>query len=336
MKSNWYKNLLPLAMAFCLFVCIRLVTDVPLNRFYWEGTTWTFMLKEMVGVVAVCYSFTWLEKWMRWNRTRKHPLWLEYGGLFLLVGGGCYAALYALWLWNGRMPLLRDFVIPEVLSLLFVTACYTFWRNRLVEEEYASQTLLLERMKNDRLQTELKLLKAQYHPHFLFNALNTVYFQIDEGNPEPRRTLEILSDLLRYQLYSDGGKVKLRDEVTYLERYISLWKLRSSERLQLQVRFDEALQEQEVYPLLFVPLVENAFKYVGGTPRYIRLEMRLEGDTLLFHLINSKGAGRSVPKRPGMGIENLRRRLALLYPDCACLRIDESEQEYDVKLSIAL
>lgn len=336
MKKTWYKKLLPLVMALCLFVCIRLVTDVPMNRFYWEGNTWAFMLKEITGVVAVCYSFIWLEKWLKWNRRRKNPLWLEYGGLFLLVGMVCWGTVHVLWLWNDRTPTLQDFVIPEVLSLLFVTVCYTFGRSRLVEEEYARQTLQLERMKNDRLQTELKLLKAQYHPHFLFNALNTVYFQIDERNSAPRHTIEMLSDLLRYQLYGDCGKVKVCDEVDYLKRYIGLWKLRRSERLRLQVHFDETLQEQEIFPLLFVPLVENAFKYVGGTPRFIRLDMRLVEDTLRFHIVNSRNNEATAVCKPGMGIENLRRRLALLYPSSACLRIDESERTFDVELTIKL
>lgn len=336
MKKNWYRQLLPLVMALCLFVCIRLVTDVPMNRYYWEGTTWVFMLKEITGVVAVCYSFIWLEKWLKWNRKRKHPLWVEYGGLFLMVGIVCWATVHVLWLWNDRTPTLQDFVIPEVLSQLFVTVCYTFGRTRLVEDEYARQTLLIERMKNDRLQTELKLLKAQYHPHFLFNALNTVYFQIEESNPAPRHTIEILSDLLRYQLYGDGERVKVSDEIDYLRRYIGLWKLRRSERLQLQMHFDEALQNQELYPLLFVPLVENAFKYVGGAHRFIHLDMQLDNDTLLFSIVNSKNNETTVFSKPGMGIENLRRRLSLLYPTTGSLQIKESEDIFEATLSIKL
>ena len=98
----------------------------------------------------------------------------------------------------------------------------------------------------------------------MFNALNTVYFQIDESNKAPRRTLEMISELLRYQLYGGNQKVSILQEIDYLKTYIALRKLRMSERLRLRVEFPPELNELNIYPLLFLPLVENAFKYVGG------------------------------------------------------------------------
>ena len=159
---------------------------------------------------------------------------------------------------------LYDVPIPAIVSMLLGGFFYIFLRNQMIQKENEAQRLQLEKIKNDQLQTELKFLKAQYHPHFLFNVLNTVYFQIDENNEAPRHTLEQLSDLLRYQLYNDGEKVQVRVELEYLKQYISLCKLRATKRLQLQVHFDEMEAQVEIYPLLFVPLVENAFKYVGG------------------------------------------------------------------------
>ena len=109
----------------------------------------------------------------------------------------------------------------------------------MIQKENEAQRLQLEKIKNDQLQTELKFLKAQYHPHFLFNVRHTFYFQIDENNEAPRHTLEQLFDLLRYQLYNDGEKVQVRVEVEYMKQYISICKLRATKRLQLQVHFDE-------------------------------------------------------------------------------------------------
>ena len=209
-------------------------------------------------------------------------------------------------------------------------------RNQAVEKEYAEQRLQLEKIKNDQLQTELKFLKAQYHPHFLFNVLNTVYFQIDEQNKAPRHTLEILSDLLRYQLYNAGDKVAIQVEIDYLKRYISLCQLRCSERLQLHTSFDEVLKEQEISPLLFIPLVENAFKYVGGD-YHIDLTMSWKEGKLIFDMMNSKPLDRvHKPTRQGIGLENLRRRLALLYPDKHILEIKDEPDRFIVKLIIEL
>ena len=200
------------------------------------------------------------------------------------------------------------------------------YKNRILEQE----------MTVARQKAELLALRSQINPHFLFNALNTVYFQIEEKNEIPRRTLEILADLLRYQLYNEGDKVMIKAEIDYLKKYISLWKLRSTERLQLQVYFDEALQEQEVYPLLFVPLVENAFKYVRGE-YHIKLNMYLKEDRLYFYVENTiSDMLPPLQQKQGIGIENLKRRLELLYPDNYTLNIKKEKTLFKVELVLKL
>jgi Putative regulator of cell autolysis len=114
-----------------------------------------------------------------------------------------------------------------------------------------------------QVETELKFLKAQFHPHFLFNALNTIYFQIDEKNETPRRTIEQLSDLLRYQLYDVNQAVTIEQEINFLLTYINLQKVRMKESLKLDVNFNPELKNQKIHSLLLFPLVENALKYVG-------------------------------------------------------------------------
>lgn len=335
MVKNLYRWLMPMLAALLLFICIRLVTDVPTQQYYWTGNTPYFMVVEIGTVILSSYLLiTILYIWLGWNRKQKKGLWLEYGGLFLLTTCWCIGTMFLTWGLNDRMFTLQDVAIPEVIAVLFIFLIYTFMRNQAVEKEYAEQRLQLEKIKNDQLQTELKFLKAQYHPHFLFNVLNTVYFQIDEQNKAPRHTLEILSDLLRYQLYNAGEKVAIGVEIDYLKRYISLCQLRCSERLQLQTSFDEALKEQEISPLLFIPLVENAFKYVGGDYR-IDLRMSWKEGKINFDMMNSKPLDRvQKPSRRGIGLENLRRRLALLYPDKHTLEIKEGPDRFTVKLII--
>lgn len=231
---------------------------------------------------------------------------------------------------------LYDVPVPAIVSMLLGGFFYIFLRNQMIQKENEAQRLQLEKIKNDQLQTELKFLKAQYHPHFLFNVLNTVYFQIDENNEAPRHTLEQLSDLLRYQLYNDGEKVQVRVEVEYLKQYISLCKLRATKRLQLQVHFDEMEAQVEIYPLLFVPLVENAFKYVGGN-YFIAMDMCLKEGKLCFSIENSIPEPLVHQKgKHGIGIENLRRRLELLYPERHTLDINRGDTLFRVKLVIEL
>jgi LytS/YehU family sensor histidine kinase len=212
-----------------------------------------------------------------------------------------------------------DFATINIIPLLFCLLYYTVMRSNKLLQAYVNNKLLLEKVTNDHLQTELKFLKAQYHPHFLFNALNTVYFQMDDNVADAKKSIEKFSELLRYQLYDQQQTVAISRELHYLQNFIELQQVRSSDKLQLQMHFDDTLNEEQVYPLLFLPLVENAFKYVGGN-YHIVIEARKENDRICFTVENSIPAetgwikeSNSLPSN-GIGLENLKRRLELLYP----------------------
>jgi sensor histidine kinase YesM len=212
-----------------------------------------------------------------------------------------------------------DVAVINIIPLLFAFIYYAIARSNKLLQAYVNNRMQLEKLTNDHLQTELKFLKAQYHPHFLFNALNTVYFQMDENVEEAKKSIEKFSELLRYQLYDQQQTVPVSREIHYLENFIELQKLRSSGRLQLQVNFDSTLNGQQVYPLLFLPLVENAFKYVGGD-YCISIEAKKCGNGIQFSVENSlprewdTAVLKNAEKAKGIGLENLQRRLALLYP----------------------
>jgi LytS/YehU family sensor histidine kinase len=203
-------------------------------------------------------------------------------------------------------------------------------------EEYNRQTLLLEKMKNKQLETELNFLKSQYHPHFLFNALNTIYFQVDDENKNAKQTIEILSNLLRYQLYDINQKVPIQKEIDYLKTYILLLQMRASERLVVESNFDLLLKEQEIHPLLFQPLLENAFKYIGGK-YFIHINLTLEGNKVVFTVKNSVNTTlQNMKTRKGIGIENLKRRLEILYPEKHSLKTELKENIFLAALVIML
>ena len=239
MGRLWNKWLMPALFAVILFLCIRVANDIPKHEYYWESNEWNFMLKDMLVVLFMSYPIFFLLKyWLCLCRKRKLVWWQEYGVVVLTAPVWCLLTMWVIRFLMGVSLDLYDVPIPAIVSMLLGGFFYIFLRNQMIQKENEAQRLQLEKIKNDQLQTELKFLKAQYHPHFLFNVLNTVYFQIDENNEAPRHTLEQLSDLLRYQLYNDGEKVQVRVEVEYLKQYISLCKLRATKRLQLQMHFD--------------------------------------------------------------------------------------------------
>jgi two-component system, LytTR family, sensor kinase len=222
-------------------------------------------------------------------------------------------------------------IIPLMYSLMY----YGIVRSSTFLQAYIANKLKLEQITNDHLQTELKFLKAQYHPHFLFNALNTIYFQMDEDVKEAKKSVEKFSELLRYQLYDQQQTVSVSQEIHYLENFIQLQQTRTSEKLQLQVNFDKSLNGQHVYPLLFLPLVENAFKYVGGE-YHLNVGARQTGNTIEFTVENSVPAQIPAKKEGGIGLENLKRRLELLYPGRHTLVAEKKGNTFIAALNIEL
>ncbi|NIJ54449.1 sensor histidine kinase [Dyadobacter arcticus] len=229
---------------------------------------------------------------------------------------------------------MNDMATINTIPLLYTLIYYGIIRSRTYLKGYVQHRLLSEKLANENLQTELRFLKAQYHPHFLFNALNTIYFQIDDDVPGAKQSIELLSELLRYQLYDRQQKVTMREELAYLQNYILLHKVRTSKKMKLKTEFDPTLSDQQVYPLLFLPLVENAFKYVGGNYG-ITIAATSSSDGITFRVENDlPELDHARAEKGGIGIENLKRRLELLYPGRHHLLLEKQSDHFTAELEL--
>jgi hypothetical protein len=197
-------------------------------------------------------------------------------------------------------------------------------------------------LRRRQLETELELLRMQLHPHFLFNTLNNLYGQIMEGhNSAAADSVVRLSGLLRYMLYDcNTPHVPLARELAELESYVRLEQLRCHDRLDLAWSVQGNLAGHQIAPLLLWPLVENTFKHglseavEGG---WINADIQVRDHTLHFWLANSKTPDAPHPTAPrGLGLENVKRRLDLLYPDHYRLKINDLEDSFTVNLEITL
>ena len=175
----------------------------------------------------------------------------------------------------------------------------------------------LEEERRRNAEAELNWLKNQLNPHFLFNTLNNISSLVQIDADKAQDSIAQLSDLLRYALYdTNNQKVKVVDEVAFMENYIALMSLRCSEKTVVEVHFDEFDPSLRISPLLFISLVENAFKHGTSAHHdaFVKINMGIDGSDLVFSCENSL-----IPKETkdysgsGVGIENLRRRLELLY-----------------------
>ncbi len=197
-----------------------------------------------------------------------------------------------------------------------------------------------EQVKNiqiNQLQTELKYLRAQINPHFLFNGLNTIYGTIDLANGQARNMVVQFSDLLRYNLYeADSDQVELQQEVAYLQNYVALQRARSDASLDITLDIAVGIGNRKIAPLLFVAFVENAFKYTTRDDRQantVRIGLREANGVLVFVCSNSYDED---PGEPGIGLANVQRRLELLYPGRYSLDIHQAEGIYSVTLTLHL
>ncbi len=193
-------------------------------------------------------------------------------------------------------------------------------------------------LENQRLTAELAFLKSQINPHFLFNSLNSIYslaYQRSETTPE---AILKLSEIMRYMLYEcNDNKVSLVKEIQYLHNYIDLQKIRFGEKAFIDFKVEGNIENQQIVPLLLIAFIENAFKHgVANNPLApIRLLIDVDEAHLHFYVHNKKHT-HNRDAMGGIGLNNVRRRLNLLYPGKYNLDIHDETDTYTVELSLVL
>lgn len=193
----------------------------------------------------------------------------------------------------------------------------------------------LDAMEKANSLAELTYLKAQLNPHFLFNSLNSLYTQLDFDVPEAKVTLVNIADLLRYQLYECSVDfVPLSKELLHLENYCNLQRIRTEATT--VVNIPVVGDEYKIAPLLLLPFVENAFKHVSDDEdreNVIEIDIQLTNEGLALRCMNTTGVAHG---EPGIGLQNVRQRLELLYPQDYVLETGEADGRYYIHLQLKL
>lgn len=237
--------------------------------------------------------------------------------------------------WRGPHPLPGYFLGRLSLALLVVginVAIKLLFKSMRDEEA-------LKELEHQHLQSELQYLKYQINPHFFMNTLNNIHALVDIDTGKAKSTIVELSKLMRYVLYEASNKtILLSREVQFLENYVTLMSLRYPEKVSIEKNFPLEVPEVQIPPLLFISFVENAFKH-GVSYRkesFVHVVMQLEeGNRLAFRCTNSTGTS-SDEQHHGIGLENIRKRLRLLFGNDYTLSITEEDDKFDVLLIIPL
>lgn len=268
--------------------------------------------------------------------------------LLLIIALACYpqAIIYhrffnlgdevrdSIWTWR--------FFLANALSILLtvaVTGSLKLLKNWYQEEQFSRS------LRKIHAETELKFLKSQINPHFLFNSLNNLYaLTLIKSEQAPEVVLR-LSNILRYVLYETAeGKVPLEKEIEYLRDYVELEKIRLGQRAHIELKIEGDFSAVEIEPMMLLTLVENSFKHgtaKQNTGAWVNMSLELAAPDLLhFQVSNSKIEDATAPfikpQNSGIGLNNLKKRLDMLYQDKHKLMISDTGNRYTVDLYLNL
>lgn len=233
----------------------------------------------------------------------------------------------------GLHPQVVDSMFLLIVVLGFSTGMAIIQQLRLRE---AKQNAI----EKARVDSELAFLKNQISPHFFFNSLNNIYALIEIDAEKAQRVLEELSKLMRYLIYdSNIDKIELKKDVEFTRNYIALMRQRVSKKVDLDVHIDKDIPPVKVPPLLFIPFIENAFKH-GISYReksYIHIKLTFQHETVVLQCSNSIQSNSDQEQHSGgVGIENIKKRLNLLYNTSHELIFSDKDGEFSVHLKIPL
>lgn len=227
-------------------------------------------------------------------------------------------------------------VLLAFLDIGFAAACAVAMK--LLRMNWLSR-LREKKLLQEKLEAELKFLRTQTNPHFLFNTLNNIYALARKKSDDTADVVMKLSKLLRFMLYeSRKERIPLSTEIRMIEDYIELEKIRYNERL--TIRFEKDIDDsgQLIAPLLLLPFIENAFKHGASETRfdsYIHIGVELKGGQLKFCIENSKEESGDTTVTDNIGLSNVRRQLELMYQEHS-LQVDNQKDRFAVHLTINL
>ena len=239
-----------------------------------------------------------------------------------------------------RMPGM-DFIIPlwarQILfnypTVVGFALAIKLLKNWYIKQQEAAQA------SREKINAELQLLKAQVHPHFLFNTLNNIYSFIINNSPAAVGAINKLSTLLRYIIYEcDQPLVNLDNELQMISDYIDLEKVRYGETFNMSFKVRGDASNKLICPLVLIPFLENSFKHGASqmlTHPWVNLNIAVEDEDLMFDLSNSKPtvAGENAGTK-GLGLKNVKKRLSILYPESHSLTITEDAMKFNVSLRV--
>ena len=321
-----------------LFTVVLIFTR---NDFHFYDIDFRMAVNIMITVaflaISVYINLLWLIP-VFFNK-RKFLLFsiLEVANIFLFIFLNYFVTFF---FEGGRHPenFFTEFVAEFILVLIFliVSTLLKFMRDSIALQDVE---LRMKEVEKQKIEAELRALKAQVNPHFFFNTLNSLYaLSLDKSDKAPELILK-LSDLMRYVIYeSQDELVPLGKQIEFLQSYVFLERFRSDESLDIQFKIKGNQADVKIAQLIYLAFIENSFKHCTKDKSdhpYIHIDFDLEqADRVIFTVENRTDPFRLQNNNGGFGLSNVKKRLELLYPGKHDLIINESLNVYRVELTI--
>lgn len=347
-----------------------------------ENTIWQKLIR-LVSRPVVYHSAVWISLLLLFSLIERaesdHSLFYIMGNnvlRLLILGAAVYYNIYVLvpkYLANKKFKSYLGFFVllvlvitpiesflifvksndlPEMQAQIVSALNWSFLPNAFLIATSTVVKIVIDWLKSQRerqvlhtqnMQSELRFLKSQINPHFLFNTLNSLYaLTLKKSDKAPDIVLK-LSEMMRYMLYEcNEPQVMLSKEISYIGNYLELEKLRQGETINIDFEVEGAVSDQKIAPLMFIPFIENCFKHGLGnhlSKGYVGISLKVDGQKVEAHIENSKPETMPKPlhaRSGGIGLTNVKRRLNMLYPNNHTLEIDDAPNSYAVTLKINL
>ncbi|MDH6356568.1 sensor histidine kinase [Parabacteroides sp. PF5-9] len=310
------------------------LNDSPLEEAL-ELFKYIWLLPSVLVIVYYVNYFIFIDRML----FRKQHIFFLLANLLLLTGVQMLVGLYYRSLGVSSLVLERGTRFSAFLGFYFVVFLVIgiAVALKMTARWYRADAERLELVQQNT-ESELKWLKSQLNPHFLFNTLNNIYSQVSIDAEQAKESIQQLSEMLRYMLYESSEKfVPLENELEFIRNYIELMRIRVSKRTTLEIDLPEAAPNTTIIPLLFISLVENAFKHgiSASKPSYIQIAFRQTPDEISFCTVNSYFPKNEMDKGgSGIGLVNVRKRLELSYPGMYSFESGLIDEQYRSLLTI--
>jgi len=322
-----------------LHLLISAIISIPV---FWAAETYMNMFhiaepEALATSVTICFFgliFTGRYLAIKWKDSIPLPVKIQYTILTVIVfSGALFLLIYPNFnVWRSKPGInLLLYWVPFILFVLALGMLIKLVRmnDRALEDAMISAS---------QSQSELKLLQSQISPHFLFNTLNNLYgISLTRHEKIPPLLLK-LSELLRYSVYDAKELfVPLSDELAYINNYIDFEKIRIGERLIINTKIDQNAEDIQIAPMILIIFIENAFKHSKNSIDeniYIDIELKIWANSILFSIRNSYQENKDIglDKYSGFGLDNVKKRLELLYPGKHDLKTEVKDDFYEVML----